>query len=92
MKENENYYLVYVHKDEYAEVLHLLDKMRTEKARQQARILAFVVINFFPVASAVIQLMVIPCRLVWLISNNTRAEDWTSFTCDNGIFFSCIKP
>ena len=36
MKENENYYLVYVHKDEYAEVLHLLDKMRTEKARQQA--------------------------------------------------------
>ena len=34
--ENENYYLVYVHKAEYPEVLHLLDKMREEKAKQQA--------------------------------------------------------
>lgn len=34
MKEND--YLVRVHKDEYPEVLCLLDKMRTEKARQQA--------------------------------------------------------
>ena len=34
MKEND--YLVRVHKDEYAEVLNLLDKMRTEKAKQRA--------------------------------------------------------